>query len=88
MKIIAHINADTTEGREIIAYLKKFPDVVTFPSNAVNEPTEEYTRLAILTEDVLSEDMEKAPTHRQVFSKLLDDLSEDYGIDMHAHFKL
>ena len=33
------------------------------------------------------EGIENAPTHEEVFSKLLDDLSEDYGVDMKKQFK-
>ncbi|HHV84632.1 MAG TPA: hypothetical protein GXX42_02295 [Petrimonas sp.] len=43
---------------------------------------------AVTLEYPLPEGIEKAPTHKEVFSKLLDDLSEDYGIDMHEHVKL
>jgi hypothetical protein len=35
----------------------------------------------------LPEGIENAPTHEEVFSKLLDDLSEDYGVDMKKQFK-
>ncbi len=35
----------------------------------------------------LPEGIENAPTHEEFFSKLLDDLSEDYGVDMKEHFK-
>ncbi len=35
----------------------------------------------------LPEDIENAPTHEEVFSELLDDLSEDYGIEMKKQFK-
>lgn len=34
------------------------------------------------------EDIENAPSHEEVFSKLLDDLSEDYGYDMKKQFNL
>lgn len=27
--------------------------------------------------------IENAPTHKEVFSRLLDDLTEHYGVDMH-----
>ena len=32
--------------------------------------------------------IENAPSHEEVFSKLLDDLSEDYGHDMKEKFNL
>jgi hypothetical protein len=32
--------------------------------------------------------IENAPTHKEVFSRLLDDLTEHYGIDMHKMVKL
>ncbi|SFL28748.1 hypothetical protein SAMN05216357_11769 [Porphyromonadaceae bacterium KH3CP3RA] len=35
----------------------------------------------------LPEGIENAPTHEEVFSKLLNDLSEDYGVDMKKQFK-
>lgn len=35
----------------------------------------------------LLEEIENAPTHEEVFSKLLEDLSEDYGVDMKKGFK-
>lgn len=34
------------------------------------------------------EGIENAPSHEEVFSKLLDDLSEDYGYDMKKQFNL
>ncbi|MCE5178207.1 MAG: hypothetical protein LLF81_03550 [Porphyromonadaceae bacterium] len=35
----------------------------------------------------LPEQIEEKPTHEEVFSKLLEDLSEDYGLDMKKEFK-
>ncbi len=35
----------------------------------------------------LPEGIEEMPTHKEVFSKLLEDLSEDYGLDMKKEFK-
>jgi adenine C2-methylase RlmN of 23S rRNA A2503 and tRNA A37 len=35
----------------------------------------------------LPEGVEDMPTHEEVFSKLLDDLSEDYAFDMKKQFK-
>lgn len=35
----------------------------------------------------LPEGIEEMPTHQEVFSKLLNDLSEDYGFDMKKQFE-
>jgi hypothetical protein len=32
--------------------------------------------------------IENAPTHQEVFSKLVDELSEHYGVDMHKIVRL
>ena len=32
--------------------------------------------------------IENAPTHKEVFSRLLDDLTEHYGVNMHKMVKL
>ena len=42
MKIIAHINTDTPEGRKIVEELRKHPDVVSFEESRVNEPETAY----------------------------------------------
>ena len=38
---------------------------------------------AVKIEYPLPADIENTPMHQEVFSKLLDDLSEHYGVDMH-----
>lgn len=42
MKIIAHINTDTPEGRKKVEELRNYPDVVSFEENRVNEPEAAY----------------------------------------------
>ncbi len=43
MKIIVQIDASAPEGRQIIDYLKAFPEVVTFEDTMLHEPQQEYT---------------------------------------------
>lgn len=42
MKITVDIDASTLEGRQIIEYLKGFPEVVTFENRSLNESQQEY----------------------------------------------
>lgn len=42
---------------------------------------------AVTLEYPFPEGIENAPAHKEVFLKLLDDLSEDYGVDMGKRFK-
>ena len=42
MKIIVKIDADTSEGRQLIDYLKTFPEVVTFEDMMLHEPQPNY----------------------------------------------
>jgi len=42
MKIIVQIDTDTPEGRQIVDYLKSFPEVVTFENTMLREPQQEY----------------------------------------------
>ena len=42
MKIIAHINTNTPEGRKIVEELHNYPDVVSFEENHINEPETAY----------------------------------------------
>ncbi|HBL33296.1 MAG TPA: hypothetical protein DDZ96_05680 [Porphyromonadaceae bacterium] len=49
MKVIVQIDATTPEGKEIIDYLKQFPEVVAFEDNLLHEPQEEYTTVKAST---------------------------------------
>lgn len=42
MKIIAQIDTSTPEGRQIVDYLKTFPEVVTFEDTMLHEPQHDY----------------------------------------------
>jgi hypothetical protein len=42
MKIIVKIDADAPEGRQLIEYLKTFPEVVTFEDTMLHEPQPNY----------------------------------------------
>lgn len=42
MKITVHIDANTLEGKQIIEYLKSFPEFVTFENESLNESRQEY----------------------------------------------
>lgn len=42
---------------------------------------------SVTLEYPIPEDIENAPTHKEVFSKLLDDLSEDYDENLKKQFK-
>ena len=43
---------------------------------------------AVKIEYPLPAGIENTPSHKEVFSKLLDDLSEHYGVDMHKIVRL
>ena len=42
---------------------------------------------SVTLEYPIPEDIENAPTHKEVFSNLLDDLSEDYDENLKKQFK-
>ena len=42
MKIIVQIDANTPEGRQIVDYLKTFPEVVAFEDTLLHEPQPNY----------------------------------------------
>jgi hypothetical protein len=42
MKIIVQIDANTPEGRQVVDYLKTFPEVVTFEDTILHEPQHNY----------------------------------------------
>ena len=42
MEVIARINIDTPEGREIVERLRKYPEEVSFEENIVSEPETAY----------------------------------------------
>ena len=42
MKVNVLIDIDTLEGKQIIDYLKGFPEIVTFEDKVLNETQQEY----------------------------------------------
>ena len=42
MQITVRIDADTPKGKQIMDYLKDFPEVVTFEDGAINESQQVY----------------------------------------------
>ena len=42
MSITVYIDTDTLEGKQIIEYLKGFPEIVTFENESLNEARQEY----------------------------------------------
>ncbi|MDO5523018.1 MAG: hypothetical protein Q4G48_03125 [Bacteroidia bacterium] len=63
MKVIAHINIDTAEGREIVEWLRRFPEDVVFEDNTLNEPETLYET---------EQKVKSIPTH------LNDNLPDDF----------
>ena len=61
MKIIARINIDTPEGREIVERLRKYPEEVSFEENIVTEPETAYeTSVKIKENEFYDKDEKKA----------------------------
>lgn len=80
MKVKATIDITSREGREIVEYLKQFPDEVTFESDisAVEESVEAYK---LVTPSDKSQSVTGEYIEGEVFWKIIEEKRRKFCID-------